>query len=229
MTSPEWDSGIDLEVKKSEPYIRFGRPNLHAVMTLLLFAALMAMTPLDQGLYAGVPAARFVRGGVDAGVEVQAPATSADVERKAETSNEPVPDLPVSVDRIRRKLSRPAMIRTEGDRLVFRVEVLGRKPTIEDILGPDNLKGPTPAGSPSHQDFLDLVTPEGVKGYAAFSNREAFVVAATSFALKWALQRAIHKFENAKAAIEREAARKEVQEALADLDRARARAGLPPR
>ncbi len=123
----------------------------------------------------------------------------------------------------------PPMMRTEADRLVFRVEVLGRKPTIEDILGPDYLKGPTPAGSPSHQEFLDLVTPEGVKGYAAFSNKEAFVVAATSFALKWALQRAIHKFETAKAAIDREAARKEVQEALADLDRARARAGLPPR
>ena len=196
-------------------------------MTLLLLAALTAMTPPDQGLEAGVPAARFVRGGVEA----QAPAASAEVERKAEASNgsEEVPELPVSVARIQRKLSRPAMMRTEADRLVFRVEVLGRKPTIEDILGPDYLKGPTPAGSPSHQEFLDLVTPEGVKGYAAFSNKEAFVVAATSFALKWALQRAIHKFETAKAAIDREAARKEVQEALADLDRARARAGLPPR
>jgi len=38
--------------------------------------------------------------------------------------------------------------------------------------------------------------------------------AGASFALKWALQRAIHKFETAKAAIDREAARKEVQEAL---------------
>ncbi len=164
-------------------------------------------------------------------LRAQAPAVSAEVERKAEASNgsEPVPELPVSVARIQRKLSRPAMMRTEGDRLVFRVEVLGRKPTIEDILGPDYLKGPTPAGSPSHQEFLDLVTPEGVKGYAAFSNKEAFVVAATSFALKWALQRAIHKFETAKAASDREAARKEVQEALDDLDRARQRAGLAPR
>ena len=68
-----------------------------------------------------------------------------------------------------------------------------------------------------------------MKGYAAFSNGEAFTVAATSFALKWALQRAIHKFETAKADHDREEARKEVQEALAELDRARQRAGLPPR
>ena len=195
-------------------------------MTLLLLAALTAMTPPGQGLEAGVPAARSVRGGVEA----QAPAASAEVsERPRLRKDSRRAEVPVSFARIQRKLSRPAMMRTEADRLVFRVEVLGRKPTIEDILGPDYLKGPTPAGSPSHQEFLDLVTPEGVKGYAAFSNKEAFVVAATSFALKWALQRAIHKFETAKAAIDREAARKEVQEALADLDRARARAGLPPR
>ena len=120
-------------------------------------------------------------------------------------------------------------MRLRGDGGVYRVEVVGRKPTIEDILGPDYLKGPTPSGAMSHQEFLDIVTPEGVKGYAAFSNKEAFVVAATSFALKWALQRAIHKFETAKADRDREAARKEVEEALADLDRARERAGLAPR
>ena len=136
-----------------------------------------------------------------------------------------MPELPVSVARIQRKLSRPAMMRTEGDRLVFRVEVLGRKPTIEDILGPDYLKGPTPAGSPSHQEFLDLVTPEGVKGYAAFSNKEAFVVAATSFALKWALQRAIHKFETAKAAMR---PRSGAQGSAGSARRSRSRAGRGP-
>jgi len=54
-------------------------------------------------------------------------------------------------------------------------------------------------------------------------------VAATSFALQWALQKAIHKFETAKQDREREAARKEVQDALAELEKARAKAGLPPK
>jgi hypothetical protein len=124
--------------------------------------------------------------------------------------------------------STPA-IKLNGDRVVFRVEVLGKKPTIEDILGPDYLKGPVPNAGMTHQEFLDMVTPKDVQGYAAFSNREGMMVAATSFALQWALQKAIHKFQTAQQDREREAARKEVQEALADLEKARAKAGLPPR
>jgi hypothetical protein len=177
-------------------------------MTLLLLVALTAT--MDQGLQA------------------QAPATSAEVEQKPEVSNGSEPEeLPISLERIQRKLSRPPAIRFQGDRLVFRVEVLGRKPSIEDILGPDYLKGPVPYGSMTHQEFLDIVTPKDVQGYAAFNNREALTIAATSFALKWALQRAIHKYETAKHEREREAARKEVQDALADLERARQKAGLP--
>ena len=143
--------------------------------------------------------------------------------------DDPAGDLPVSLDRIRRALSRPPAIRLEGQRVVFRVEVLGRKPTIEEILGPDYLKGPVPYGGMTHQEFLNMVTPKDVQGYAAFNNREAFTVAATSFALQWALQKAIHKYETAKQEREKEAARKEVQDALADLEKARLKAGLPPK
>ena len=162
-----------------------------------------------------------------------APAVSAEAPQKpagaATTSAEPVPELPVSLARIQRALSRPPALRLQGDRLVFRVEVLGRKPSIEDILGPDYLKGPVPYGSMTHQEFLNMVTPKDFQGYAAFSNREGLAVAATSFALQWALQKAIHKYETAKQDREREAARKEVQEALAELEKARLKAGLPPR
>jgi hypothetical protein len=143
---------------------------------------------------------------------------------------EPLPELPISLERIQRALSRPPAIRIRGDRVVFRVEVLGRKPTIEDILGPDYLKGPVPSyGGMTHQEFLNMVTPKDYQGYAAFNNREAMTVAATSFALQWALQKAIHKYETAKQDREREAARKEVQEALAELEKARLKAGLPPK
>jgi len=146
-------------------------------------------------------------------------------------ADDPPGDLPVSIARIQRALSRSPAIRLDGDH-VYRVEVIGRKPTIEDILGKDYLKGPTPAGAPTHQDILDLVTPKDFQGYAAYTNGEAAAVAATSFAFataQWALQKAIHKFETAKQERDREAARKEVQDALAELDKARARAGLPPR
>ena len=165
------------------------------------------------------------------------PATSATTSQKP--SNPPTSDgsagaLPVSLDRIRDKLSNPPAIKVEEQPFVFRVEVLGRKLTIEDILGPDYLKGPMPAvaGGMTHQEFLDQVTPKDVQGYAAFSNGEAATVAATSFAFQagvWALQKAMHKYAEAKQEREREAARKEVQQALEELEKARVKAGLPPK
>lgn len=166
------------------------------------------------------------------------PATRAPTTQRppdTSTSDGSSDDLPVSVDRIRSKLSEPPAISLQAEPFVFRVEVLGRKITIEDILGPDYLKGPIPAVARgmTHQEFLDLVTPKDVQGYAAFSNGEAAMVAATSFAtsfaLQWALPKAIHKFAEAKQEREREAARKEVQEALAELEKARIKAGLPPK
>ncbi len=160
-------------------------------------------------------------------VQGDTPAATADA---AADGARPDGQLPVSVDRIRQKLSEPPAINVKTQGTIFRVEVLGKKPTIEDILGPDYLKGPVPAsGGMTHQEFLDLVTPKDVQGYAAFNNKEAATVAATSFALAWALQSAIHKFQEAKADREREAARKEVQDALADLEKARIAAGLPPK
>jgi hypothetical protein len=172
-----------------------------------------------------------------AGAPQQTPAASPAASQAAgqtqpDTSSAPDQadgNLPVSLDHIRQKLSEPPAINVNAQGNVFRVEVVGRKLTIEDILGPDYLKGPTPAGAPTHQEFLDLVTPKDVQGYAAFNNGEAATVAATSFALAWALQKAIHKFQEAKEAREREAARKEVQEALAELEKARVKAGLPPK
>ena len=147
----------------------------------------------------------------------------------ASDSNDPA-NLPVSLDRIREKLAEPPAIKLDAQRGVYHVEVVGRQLTIEDILGPDYLKGPTPppAGGMTHQEFLNMVTPQDVQGYAAFSNKEAVTVAATSFAT-WALLKAMHKFEEAKEERAREAARKEVQDALAELEKARINAGLPPK
>src|SRR6187549_531792 len=74
----------------------------------------------------------------------------------------------VNIDRIQRAVERVPAIRPDTTRAVFRVQVFSRKPTIDDILGPDWRKGPTPMGAMSHQEFLNLVTPEAVRGYAAF-------------------------------------------------------------
>ncbi len=192
-----------------------GRPKLRSWMfafpVVVVAAVLMAAEPQERQT-------------------VSTRALPPDTQPVTTDAGSPDNDLPVSLDRIRHKLSEPPAIKVKAQGTVFRVEVLGRKPTIEDILGPDYLKGPVPAsGGMTHQEFLDLVTPKDVQGYAAFNNKEAAAVAATSFALGWALQKAIHKFQEAKADREREAARKEVQEALAELEKARVAAGLPPK
>jgi hypothetical protein len=135
--------------------------------------------------------------------------------------------LPVNLSRIQKALSRPPAIRPESVRPVFRVTVFSRSPTIDDILGPNWRQGPTPLGAMTHQEFLDLVTPTDVKGYAAFDNTQAAVVAATSFALQWAVTKAMKKLDEARTERQKEAARKEVAEALAALKKARREAGLP--
>jgi hypothetical protein len=188
------------------------RLNEH-VMTLLLYLALSAMVPSSP----------------------QQPTSLTPAQPAAEASQNPSPppinatELPVSLDRIQRALSRPPTIRVNTSKPTFRIEVFGKNPTILDFLGTDFLRGPYPAGAMTHQEFLNMVTPNDVGGYAAFSNREGLVVAATSLALQWALQKAIHKFNDAKKEREREAARREVMDALAALQRARAKAGLPPK
>jgi len=54
-------------------------------------------------------------------------------------------------------------------------------------------------------------------------------VTALTLIEQWALKQAIQKFRSALNTRERDAARKEVVEALADLERARVAAGLPPK
>jgi hypothetical protein len=146
--------------------------------------------------------------------------TSAPVEVDADR-------LPVDIGKIQRALSRPSALKLETNRSVFRVEIFGRRPTIEDILGRDFLRGPVPGAGMTHQEFLNMVTPKDVQGYAAFDNKQAFTVAATSLALQWAVQKAVQKFNEAKEERAREAARREVEAALAELRRARRAAGLP--
>lgn len=139
-------------------------------------------------------------------------------------------ELPVDLDRIQRALSQTPVLRfDETSRPVFRVQVFGEKPTIDDILGPDWAKGPVPHTSMTHQEFLDMVTPDYARGYSAFSNTEGMTVAATSLLLQWALQKAVHKFRETRDESARAAARQEVIDALNALEEARKKAGLPPK
>ena len=151
------------------------------------------------------------------------------VQQPASPSPAPAEDLPVSLDRIQRALAAPPAIELKEQNPVFRLEVFGRKPTVEEILGEKFWIGPTPYGGMTHQDFLNMVTPELARPYAGFTGGHLLAQAALTLAEQWALKQAIKKYRGALNEREREAARKEVMEALAALEKARAAAGLPPK
>ena len=141
----------------------------------------------------------------------------------------PSEELPVSLDRIQRALAGPPPIELKEQNPVFRLEVFGRKPTIEEILGDRFWIGPTPYGGMTHQDYLNMVTPKLAQPYAGFTGGHLVAQTLLTLAEQWALKQAIRKFRSALNERERDAARKEVMEALAALEKARRDAGLSPK
>lgn len=157
------------------------------------------------------------------------PAVAAPASQAAPASNDStvsIDDLPVSVDRIQRALNGPPPIQLKEQHPVFRLEIFGRQPTIEDVLGEKFWIGPAPYAGMTHQEFMDMVTPKLAQPYAGFTGK--YLVAETALTLieQWALKSAINHFRDAKGEREREQARKEVLDALAALERARRAAGL---
>lgn len=177
---------------------------LISLQALTLSAALLGAPPQERPAAAG-------------GESAQPPAASEAIE------------WPVSLDKIQQAVSRPPAIRTTVNRPTFRVEIFAKKPTIEDILGPDYLVGPIPYGSMTHQEFLNMVTPAEYRGMGVFTGGEALAVAATSVGLQWTLMKAFDALKNAETERAKDAARREVLAAMNELAAARKRAGLPPK
>ncbi len=173
-----------------------------------------------SGIQAVILAAALAGGPQQGGASV--PATAPSAQQPGASI-----DLPVSLDRIQEALSRPPAFKESTNRHVFRVEVFARKPTVEDILGPDYLRGPVPASGMSHREFLDMVTPVEYRGMSMFTNKEAMTIAATSLVMQWALMKAIDKLKDASTERAKEAARREVLAAMNELEAARKKAGLP--
>ena len=81
--------------------------------------------------------------------------------------------LPINLERIQRQL-RQTTVREERDGLNLRyiVDVYGQAPRIELFTKQDNLRtGPAPYGAPTHQDMLNVMTPQEYRAPAVnFSN-----------------------------------------------------------
>lgn len=92
-------------------------------------------------------------------------------------------NLPVSLDRIRKQL---AATRTrskaskDGLRLEYFVDVYGRAPRIELFLPEENItSAPVMYGGMTHQEFLQVVTPQ------EFKSPPADILGAVSALMKW--------------------------------------------
>src|SRR4051812_23529284 len=119
--------------------------------------------------------------------------------------------LPVSLDRIQRALStttKPA-IDLKEEHPVFRLEVFGKKPTLEDILGEKFWLGPAPYGGMTHQEFMEKVTPKELQNYGGFSGKTPLQVTALTPAEQRALKQAIPKNPSGRSNHQTEAGRKE--------------------
>jgi len=149
-------------------------------------------------------------------------------QQAAEPAQQPTTtaDLPVSLERIQRALAAPPPVEFKEQHPVFRVDIYGRKPTLEDLLGEKFWVGPVPYGGMTHQEFMDMSTPRELQPYGGFTGKYLVAQTALTLAEQWALKAAIHKFKDAKSNHERDAARKEVLDALAELEKARKAAGL---
>ena len=172
----------------------------------------------------------FLYGAAFAGSQATPPTSPpAPPPQQEAQANTPVKaeDLPVSIDRIQRALSAPKPLEFKEQHPVFRLEIFGKKPTLEDILGEKFWIGPSPYGGMTHQEFLSMVTPKEAQPYAGFTGGYLLAQVGLTLAEQWALKEAIRKFRDAKEERERAAARKEVMDALAALEKARREAGLP--
>jgi hypothetical protein len=93
---------------------------------------------------------------------------SAPAAKPAESTVD-VSRLPINLDRIQRQL-RQSTVRDESDglRLRYVVDVFGQAPRIELFGGSQNsLTGPAPYGAPTHQDMLQIMTPQEFSAPAA--------------------------------------------------------------
>ncbi len=147
----------------------------------------------------------------------------------------PDPGAPVPQDlpRIRRALDRPTLgidWTLPSGTPMFRVNVEENFPGFAAWLGdPRDLKGGPLAFPSYHDEFLRMVTPEEVR--AAYTNGELLQVMATGLAFGFALQqatKAINAIRTGIASGRSQRACDEVAATLTDLNRERAKAGLPP-
>ena len=125
--------------------------------------------------------------------------------------------LPISLERIGEGLERTPVIDLEALRPTFRVQIVGARPRWTlgiDWLGTDEGIKP-PAGTPWHNQYLNMVTPPQARSFGAFEGTDLLQVVGTSFVQALAAGLVTGKIKSAVQARRERRAREEVDAAIA--------------
>jgi len=129
--------------------------------------------------------------------------------------------LPVDMDKIREALTQNPQMRLNTDELRFYVDIIGRIPTFEEIVGDFNLKyGPVSGAGMTHEEYLTMVNRE-FNTSGAVSGIEALQVALTSYGLLTMVKRAYEEYKQAKTERERRVIQERIERELRELEKRR--------
>jgi len=135
------------------------------------------------------------------------------------TQTPPPPDdpLPVDLERIKKALDSPSPIHTDRSKIRFYIETVAKQYTFKDYIGDRELRGPTPGGAMTHQDFLDMVTPKLLNSSAGFTATDTLQAALFNWVVQSAVKKGVNALKNARNEAEVEAIRAQIDRELAAL------------
>ena len=134
----------------------------------------------------------------------------------------PAQQLPVDMAKIREALNQDPKLRLNTDELKFYVDIIGRIPTFEEIVGDFDLRNGRVPGAPmTHDEFLSMVTPKDLHSTTGISAMETLGVALTSWGMISLVKKAYEEYKKAATERERRAIQERIERELRDLQRRR--------
>jgi hypothetical protein len=157
----------------------------------------------------------------EAGPRTVAPATKA-ADANVNHLSQDVPNIPLTqadLDRIKKSLANPPILKLDDNRLKFYIQILAKQPQWSEwVKGYDFMNGPTKRGNPmSHQEFVNMVTPKEMYSTAGIRPTELLQFALTNWVGQALIKKALTDVTNARNQHELEAIRDRIDRELAAL------------
>ena len=146
---------------------------------------------------------------------------SSSTPQSTQPSNPPATAAQAAADleRVKAQLNRAPVLKLDDNQLRFYVEVIGKQPSIADVIGSyDLINGPTKRGAPmTHQEFLNMVTPQEFYGSQGIKSYELLQFALTNWLGQQLIKKAIEDIRSANSEREVEEIRARINRELAAL------------